>query len=154
MGPLIDEAAARRVESWVGAAVEAGAKLETGGTRRGAVVAPAVLTRTTPAMQVECDEVFGPVTTVSPYRALDDAIATLNASPYGLQAGIFTRDVSVLMRAWDRLDVGGVMGNEIPSYRVDRMPYGGAKASGLGREGVRYAMQEMTEPRLLTLPME
>jgi acyl-CoA reductase-like NAD-dependent aldehyde dehydrogenase len=95
--------------------------------------------------------VFAPVTTVTAYRDFDAALASVNDTPYGLQAGVFTRDVGKLMKAWDRLDVGGVMGNEIPSWRVDRMPYGGAKASGLGREGVRYAVLEMTEPRLLTL---
>ena len=85
---------------------------------------------------------------------MDEALEMVNASPHGLQAGIFTRDVSRLMRAWDRLEVGGVMGNEVPTWRIDRMPYGGAKASGLGREGVRYAIEEMTELRLLTLHSE
>ena len=103
---------------------------------------------------MNCEEVFAPVTTVSPYGDFDDALRRVNDSPYGLQAGIFTRDIGTMMRAWDRLDVGGVMGNEIPSWRVDRMPYGGAKASGLGREGVRYAILEMTELRLLTLHSE
>jgi len=98
--------------------------------------------------------VFAPVTTVSPYQGLDEALARVNDTPYGLQAGIFTRDMGTIMRAWDRLDVGAVMGNDVPTFRVDRMPYGGAKASGLGREGVRWAIQEMTEPRLLTLHLE
>jgi glyceraldehyde-3-phosphate dehydrogenase (NADP+) len=154
VGPMIDEAAAKRAESWVQAAAVAGAKVRTGGTRRGAVLQPTVLTGTKPDQQVNCEEVFAPVTTVTPYRAFDDAVALLNDSPYGLQAGVFTHDVRTLMRAWQRLDVGGVIGNDIPSFRVDRMPYGGAKASGLGREGVRYAIQEMTEPRLLTLQAE
>jgi glyceraldehyde-3-phosphate dehydrogenase (NADP+) len=154
VGPMITEEAAMRAESWVEAAVAAGAKLETGGARRGALLEPVVLTATRPDMQVNCEEVFAPVTTVTPYAEFDDALALLNASPYGLQAGVFTARVATLMRAWHRLDVGAVMGNEIPSWRVDRMPYGGAKASGLGREGVRYAIQEMTEPRLLTLHSE
>jgi len=113
-----------------------------------------VLTRTSPSQQVNCEEVFAPVTTVTPYAGFDEAVARINGTAYGLQAGIFTRDVRRLMQAWERLDVGGVMGNDIPSFRVDRMPYGGSKASGLGREGVRYAIQEMTEPRLLTLQTE
>ncbi len=154
VGPMIAEDAARRAESWIAEAVTQGARLETGGTRRGNVLAPAVLTSTRPEMLVNCEEVFAPVTTVTPYRDFDDALARLDESPYGLQAGVFTRDAAKLLRAWERLDAGGVMGNDVPSYRVDRMPYGGAKASGLGREGVRYAIEEMTELRLLTLPAE
>ncbi len=151
VGPLIGEDAARRAETWIAEAAAGGAKVRVGGGRRGTLLEPTVLTDTRPDQQVECEEVFAPVTTVSPYRDFDEAIARVNDSPYGLQAGIFTRDVGRLMRAWSRLDVGGVMGNDIPSFRVDRMPYGGAKASGLGREGVRYAIEEMTELRLLTL---
>jgi glyceraldehyde-3-phosphate dehydrogenase (NADP+) len=154
VGPMIDEAAARRAEAWIRAAVADGARVEVGGGRSGAVLQPTVLTRTRPEQQVNCEEVFAPVTTVTAYPDFAEAVETLNATPYGLQAGVFTRDVQRLMQAWDRLDVGGVMGNDIPSFRVDRMPYGGAKASGLGREGVRYAIQEMTEPRLLTLQTE
>ncbi|MEK7668129.1 MAG: aldehyde dehydrogenase family protein [Gemmatimonadota bacterium] len=154
VGPMIDEAAAQRAESWIAAAVDDGARVEVGGGRTRAVLEPAVLTRTKPEQQVNCEEVFAPVTTVTPYPNFAEAVEVLNATPYGLQAGIFTRDVRRLMHAWDHLDVGGVMGNDIPSFRVDRMPYGGAKASGLGREGVRYAIQEMTEPRLLTIQTE
>jgi len=154
VGPMIDEAAAKRAESWILAAVAGGATARTGGTRKGAVLQPTVLTGTKPDQQVNCDEVFAPVTTVTPYARFEEAVASLNDSPYGLQAGVFTGDVRTLMHAWETLDVGGVMGNDIPSFRVDRMPYGGAKASGLGREGVRYAILEMTEPRLLTLQTE
>jgi glyceraldehyde-3-phosphate dehydrogenase (NADP+) len=154
VGPMISVEAAERAEGWIREAVEEGAAIATGGTRRGSLLAPTVLTGTRPEMKVNCEELFAPVTTVRTYRDFDAAIAQLNASPYGLQAGVFTRDVGRLMRAWDRLDVGGVMGNDIPSFRVDRMPYGGAKASGLGREGVRYAIAEMTELRLLTLHSE
>jgi len=154
VGPMIDETAARRAESWIADAVRGGARVEVGGGRSGSVLQPTVLTRTRSDQQVNCEEVFAPVTTVSPYLNFAEAVEVLNATPYGLQAGVFTSDVHRLMQAWDRLDVGGVMGNDIPSFRVDRMPYGGAKASGLGREGVRYAIQEMTELRLLTLPME
>jgi glyceraldehyde-3-phosphate dehydrogenase (NADP+) len=154
VGPMIDEAAARRAETWIAEAVREGATIATGGGRSGAVLEPTVLSGTRPEQRVNCEEVFAPVTTVTPYRSFDDALDTLNASPYGLQAGVFTRDVTRLMRAWDRLEVGGVMGNEVPTWRVDRMPYGGAKASGLGREGVRYAIEDMTELRLLTLHAE
>jgi acyl-CoA reductase-like NAD-dependent aldehyde dehydrogenase len=154
VGPMIDEAAAQRAERWVAAAVGDGARVECGGRRSRALLEPTVLTGTRPDQQVSCEEVFAPVTTVTAYAEFDAAVARINATAYGLQAGIFTRDVHRLMQAWERLDVGGVMGNDIPSFRVDRMPYGGAKASGLGREGVRYAIQEMTEPRLLTLQTE
>jgi acyl-CoA reductase-like NAD-dependent aldehyde dehydrogenase len=154
VGPMISEAAAERAEQWVAAAVKGGAQMAVGGARRGAVLEPIVLTGTTPDQQVNCEEVFAPVTTVTPYRAFDEALRMVNASRYGLQAGIFTRDVTRLMRAWDGLDVGGVMGNEVPTWRVDRMPYGGTKASGVGREGVRFAIEEMTELRLLTLSIE
>jgi glyceraldehyde-3-phosphate dehydrogenase (NADP+) len=154
VGPMIDETTAKRAESWITAALAGGARVLTGGTRRGSLVQPTVLVDTRSDMAVNCEEVFAPITTVTAYHDFGDALRTLNDSPYGLQAGIFTADVRKLMRAWDQLDVGGVMGNEIPSWRVDRMPYGGAKASGLGREGVRYAIQEMTELRLLTLAGE
>ena len=154
VGPMISEAAARRAEQWIEAAVGGGAEIVAGGRRRGAILEPTVLTRTRPDQQVNCEEVFAPVTTVAAYGDFDDALRAVNASRYGLQAGIFTRDISRLMRAWDRLDVGGVMANEVPSWRVDRMPYGGTKASGVGREGVRFAIDEMTELRLLTLSIE
>lgn len=154
VGPMIDESAAARAESWMNAATAEGAQVLVGGSRSGTLFKPTVLANTKPAQAVNCEEVFAPITTVTPYRDFDDAVAVLNDSLYGLQAGVFTRDISKLMRAWDRLDVGGVMGNDIPSFRVDRMPYGGAKASGLGREGVRYAIDEMTELRLLTLHSE
>ena len=154
VGPMIDEAAARRAESWIAEAVADGARVLVGGQRRGAVLAPTVLAGTKPEHRVNCEEVFAPVTTVTPYRSFDEALDRANASPYGLQAGVFTRDVGRLMEAWDRLDVGGVMANEVPTWRMDRMPYGGVKASGQGREGVRYAIEEMTELRLLTLHAE
>jgi acyl-CoA reductase-like NAD-dependent aldehyde dehydrogenase len=153
VGPLISLDAAERVERWIQEAVTAGAQVVTGGKCSGAYFEPTVLTHTTPAMKVNCEEVFAPLVTVTPFRKIEDAVAAVNDSPYGLQAGVFTRDLQTMLGAWAELDVGGVNGNDIPGYRVDRLPYGGAKASGLGREGVRYAIQEMTELRLLTLKL-
>jgi len=154
VGPMIDEAAACRAEAWIAEAAHDGASVVAGGERRGAVLQPTVLTGTKAEHRVNCEEVFAPVTTVTAYRSFDEALEIVNASPYGLQAGVFSRDVGRLMRAWDRLDVGGVMANEVPTWRIDRMPYGGTKASGQGREGVRYAIEDMTELRLLTLHAE
>ncbi len=154
VGPLISRDAAERVAGWIAEAVAQGAQVATGGKRHGQVLEPTVLLQTTPEMKVNCEEVFAPLVTVSPYTRLDDAVAQINASPWGLQAGVFTRDVRTLFRLHAELDVGGVNGNDIPGYRVDHLPYGGAKASGLGREGVRYAIEEMTELRLLTVKLD
>jgi acyl-CoA reductase-like NAD-dependent aldehyde dehydrogenase len=142
------------VAGWIAEAVAQGAQVAIGGQRHGQVLEPAVLLQTTPEMKVNCEEVFAPLVTVTPYTRLDDAVAQINASPWGLQAGVFTRDARTLFRLHAELDVGGVNGNDIPGYRVDHLPYGGAKASGLGREGVRYAIEEMTELRLLTLKLD
>ena len=117
-------------------------------------VVAALLLHTTAEMKVNCEEVFAPLVTVTPYRTLTDAIAWVNASPYGLQAGVFTTNLQTMFRLHAELDVGAVNGNDIPGFRVDRLPYGGAKASGLGREGVRYAIEEMTERRVLTLKLD
>jgi glyceraldehyde-3-phosphate dehydrogenase (NADP+) len=154
VGPLISQDAALRVERWIGEAKGGGAEVALGGTRRGAFIDPTVLVKTSPAMKVNCEEVFAPLVTVTPYQRLDDAIAAVNQSPWGLQAGVFTRDVRTLFRLHAELDVGAVNGNDMPGYRVDRLPYGGAKASGLGREGVRYAIEEMTELRMLTIKLD
>jgi acyl-CoA reductase-like NAD-dependent aldehyde dehydrogenase len=154
VGPMISLDAAQRVERWIEEAKAGGADVATGGTRKGAFLTPTVLLRTTPEMKVNCEEVFAPLVTVTPYRRLDDAIEAVNRSPFGLQAGVFTRDVRTLFRLHAELDVGGVNGNDMPGYRVDRLPYGGAKASGLGREGVRYAIEEMTELRVLTIKLD
>ena len=151
VGPMIDEPNAIRAEEWVREAVAAGATLATGGMRRGSILEPVVLLETTPAMRVNCEEVFAPVTTVRRYRTTDEALALLNESPYGLQAGLFANDVRTIMRVYEGAEVGGLVVNDVSSFRVDHMPYGGVKASGLGREGVRYAIEEMTEPRLLIL---
>ena len=154
VGPLISADAAARVERWIGEALKGGATAATGGGRRGSFIEPTVLLDTQPEMSVNCEEVFAPLVTVTPYQKLDDAVARMNASPFGLLAGVFTSNVRTLFRLHADLDVGAVNGNDIPGFRVDRLPYGGAKASGLGREGVRYALEEMTELRLLTVKLD
>jgi acyl-CoA reductase-like NAD-dependent aldehyde dehydrogenase len=122
-----------------------------GGTRRDSLILPAVLLDTTSPMKVNCEEIFAPVTTVRRYATLEQAIATANDSPYGLQAGLFTNDLKTIRTAFERIEVGGLVSNDVPGFRVDHAPYGGVKQSGLGREGVKYAIEEMTELRLLVL---
>lgn len=151
VGPMINEDAARRAASWIDEAARAGAKIATGGKRTGSFLEPTVLTHTRPDMKVSCQEVFAPVVTVEPYDDFDDAIRRINDSPFGLQAGLFTRDARLLFRAFEELEVGGVIAGDMSSFRIDHMPYGGVKESGMGREGVRYAIEEMTEPRILVL---
>lgn len=146
---LISEAEAQRVESWIGEAVAQGARLVRGGKRRGATVEPAVLTDVPPQARLARCEAFGPVAGINSYNSLDEAIAWVNASDYGLQAGIYTRDMRKAFDAARRIHVGGFMINEIPQYRVDQMPYGGVKLSGVGREGPKYAIEEMTEMKLI-----
>jgi acyl-CoA reductase-like NAD-dependent aldehyde dehydrogenase len=151
VGPMISEDAARRAASWIEEAVAGGAKLLVGGKRNGSVLAPAILTHTQPKMRVSCEEVFAPVVVVEPYDDFSEAIRRVNDSPYGLQAGIFTHDSKLLFAAFDELEVGGVIAGDVSAWRIDHMPYGGVKDSGLGREGLRYAIEEMTEPRILVL---
>jgi acyl-CoA reductase-like NAD-dependent aldehyde dehydrogenase len=151
IGPIINEEEAARIERSIQSAVKGGAKLLCGGGRNGLMVDPAVLEDVPTGGEAWCQEIFGPVTALARFTDFDDAIATVNDSRFGLQAGVFTRDVDKIERAWDELDVGGVMINEVPSWRVDHMPYGGVKHSGLGREGIRWAIESMTEPRLLVL---
>jgi glyceraldehyde-3-phosphate dehydrogenase (NADP+) len=151
VGPVIDEASARRAATWVKEAVAGGARAVLGGGRTGTLMEPTVLLDTTREMKVNAEEVFAPVTTVRPFDSLPDALGEANATRYGLQAGLFTNDLRSVLAAWDGLDVGGIIVNDIPSWRVDQMPYGGVKDSGQGREGVRYAIEEMTEPRLLVI---
>ena len=146
---LIDETEAIRIEQWIAEAVAGGAKVVTGGARQFATVAPAVLLDVPDTCHISCQEAFGPVVGVYTYESLDDAIDRVNATPYGLQAGIFTKDIQRAFRAARRLEVGGVMINDIPMYRADHMPYGGVKESGMGREGPRYAIEEMTEMKLI-----
>lgn len=151
VGPLIDVAAAERVEQWVGEAVAAGARLLTGGVRDGATFAPTVLTGVPEDARVSCEEVFGPVLVVEPVDSVDQGFARVNASRYGLQAGVFTRDLQLAFRASAELEVGGVIIGDVPSFRADQMPYGGVKESGSGREGVRAAMNDLTEEHVTVL---
>ncbi|MFE5855043.1 aldehyde dehydrogenase family protein [Streptomyces sp. NPDC056500] len=151
VGPLVSEDAAKRVESWVDEAVQAGAKLLAGGKRDGATYAPTVLADVPSHVTIACEEVFGPVLTVSKVDGEAEAFAAVNDSPYGLQAGVFTHDVQTAFRAHRALEVGGVIIGDVPSYRADQMPYGGAKQSGVGREGVAYAMDDYTYERVLVL---
>jgi glyceraldehyde-3-phosphate dehydrogenase (NADP+) len=151
VGPMISEAAARRASDWIEEATSGGAEILAGGTRRGAFLEPTVITHARREMKVCAEEVFAPVVVVEPYENFDDAIRLVNDSPYGLQAGLFTKDSKLLFRAFENLEVGGVIAGDISSFRIDHMPYGGVKDSGLGREGLRYAIEEMTEPRILVL---
>jgi acyl-CoA reductase-like NAD-dependent aldehyde dehydrogenase len=151
IGPLITEDDAVRLEQWIQAAAARGARVLCGGRRQGAFL-EATLLEDVPKDEPLCaHEAFGPVAVLSRFTDFDAALAEVNASDYGLQAGVFTRDLYKMQKAWDRLEVGGVVIGDVPSWRVDNMPYGGVKASGLGREGVRYAMEEMTEIRLLVI---
>jgi acyl-CoA reductase-like NAD-dependent aldehyde dehydrogenase len=151
IGPMIDEAAAQRVEQWIAAAIQGGAKSLAGGKRSGNLLPAALLENVPHASELYRKEAFGPVACIEPFADFDDALERVNDSDFGLQAGVFTGDLDHAMRAWDRLEVGGVIVGDIPSFRVDNMPYGGVKGSGFGREGVRYAIADMTEPRLLVL---
>jgi acyl-CoA reductase-like NAD-dependent aldehyde dehydrogenase len=151
LGPLITEADARRVEQWVNEAVAAGARVLCGGRRNGAFFEATYLESVDPRQKVSCVEVFGPVATVQPFERFQEAVQAANDSVYGLQCGVFTRNLDHAFYAYHELEVGGVIINDVPSMRVDNMPYGGVKNSGLGREGVRYAIEEMTEIKLLVL---
>jgi acyl-CoA reductase-like NAD-dependent aldehyde dehydrogenase len=154
VGPMIDEGAARQTEEWVGEAVGKGARLLCGGKRRGTIYEPTVLENVQPELRISWLEAFAPIVVVYPYRDFEKALEGVNHSLYGLQAGIFTNDLKKAFRAFDTLEVGGVIVNDIPTFRVDHMPYGGIKGSGFGREGVRYALEEMTELRLLALNLK
>ena len=151
VGPMIDEEAAQKAEGWVKEAVAAGARLMCGGRRDGAVLDPTVLTDVKPDMKVSCEEIFAPVVTVEPFNSFEHAVAMVNNSAYGLQAGVFSNNFKNIMYAYQELEVGGVVINDSPTYRIDHMPYGGVKNSGFGREGVRYAIEEMTEMKLMAM---
>ena len=146
---MIDEANAIRVEGWIREAVDAGAELILGGTRKGSYVEPTVLSQTNPDMKVCAMEVFGPVVTIEQFEEFQSAIDSVNQGKFGLQAGVFTNQMDEMNMAFHNLDVGGVIMNDVPTFRVDHMPYGGVKDSGLGREGVKYAIQDMMEPKIM-----
>lgn len=146
---MIDEDNAKRVESWVNEAVNAGAKVLHGGHRKGTFFEPTIMTDTTNEMKVCFLEIFGPVVSIERFSTFEEAIDLLNDSQYGLQAGIFTDNIKEINYAFEHLEVGGVINNDVPTFRVDHMPYGGVKNSGFGREGVKYAIMEMMEPKLL-----
>jgi aldehyde dehydrogenase (NAD+) len=151
VGPMIAPEEAARAAAWIEEAVAGGARVLAGGTRAGSVVLPTILAGTTRDMKVEAQEVFAPIVTLSSYETWEEALARANDSKYGLQAGVFTNDFGRIQQAWDVLEVGAVLVNDVPTWRADRMPYGGVKESGVGREGPAYAMEEFTEPRLLVL---
>jgi acyl-CoA reductase-like NAD-dependent aldehyde dehydrogenase len=151
VGPVIRESDAQRAIDWIHEAVRGGTRVLCGGNRKGSIVEPTVLTGTKPDMKVNCQEIFGPVVTVEPYGEFDEALRQINSSAYGLQAGIFTRDAKLMFQAFEELEVGGLLAGDVPTFRIDHMPYGGVKDSGIGREGLRYAIEEMTEPKLMVM---
>jgi acyl-CoA reductase-like NAD-dependent aldehyde dehydrogenase len=151
MGPMIDRLKAEEAFRKVQEAVKQGARILTGGSLEETMFAPTVLVDTTPAMRVNREEVFGPVISVTPYDTFDEALRIANSSEYGLQVGIFTQNLNRAMRAFKEMQVGGVQVNDIPTFRIDQMPYGGTKGSGIGREGPRYAIEEMTELRMMVI---
>jgi len=149
MGPMIDLENAERIESWVNEAVAEGAKIQTGGKRDKNYYPPTILTNVNPNLPVACSEAFGPILIVNSYTNFNDAIKAVNNTDFGLQAGVFTNNMNKALGAFNQLDVGGVVINDIPTFRVDNMPYGGVKDSGFGREGIKYSLREMTEIKLL-----
>lgn len=151
LGSLISASDGERVGAWLAEARAAGAECLVGGDVKGGVVSPTVVVKAGPELRVNNQEIFAPVVTVQTYADFEDALRAVNDSDYGLQAGLFTRDVGRIFRAYEELEVGGVMVNEVPTWRIDPMPYGGVKQSGFGREGLRYAIEEMTEPKLLVI---
>jgi acyl-CoA reductase-like NAD-dependent aldehyde dehydrogenase len=151
VGPLINPGEAERLEMWVKEAVDGGAKLLAGGERKGSLFTPAILTGTAPGMKLRDEEVFGPVLSIEPYGDFEEALAAVNHSKYGLQAGLLTRDSGRILTAYRELEVGALIIGDTPSWRLDPMPFGGVKDSGFGREGIRWAIEEMTEPRMLVM---
>ena len=151
VGPLIDRDALEKVATWVDEAVQGGAEILTGGKREDPFYLPTVLSRTQAEMKVRKEEIFGPVVTVEPYESFEEAIALANETRYGLQAGVFTSDINRILQAHRDVEAGGIIVNDVASFRADQMPYGGVKDSGTGREGLRYAMEEMTEIKTLVI---
>ena len=151
LGPMIDEAAAERLQGWIDEAQKAGGKILCGGKRKGNMLEATLMENVPKNTKANRMEAFGPLALLEPFKKIDDAIAMVNDSDYGLQAGIFTDSLDHAMRAWNGLEQGGVIVNDVPSFRVDNMPYGGVKLSGIGREGIRYAIEDMTEIRLMVM---
>jgi acyl-CoA reductase-like NAD-dependent aldehyde dehydrogenase len=151
VGPMISLKDAERAEGWVREAVDGGASVLIGGNREDQVLYPTVLTAVKPEMKVVCTEVFAPIVSIIEYSKFEDAVAMLEDSPYGLQAGVYTNDIRKMRFAIDRINVGGLMINDTSIFRVDHMPYGGNKISGIGREGVRFACEEMTTIRMVAI---
>ncbi len=151
IGPLIDDESAKRVRDWLDEAKEGGAIFLEGGRIEGRLMEPTIITNTKPEMKIFCAEAFAPLVIVEKFRDFESAVEGVNNSVYGLQAGVFTKDIKKIFSAFDNLNVGGVVVNDVPTFRVDHMPYGGVKESGFGREGIRWAMEEMTEVKLLVL---
>ena len=151
IGPMIAESEAQRLEIWIEEAIENGARLLCGGKRDGAILEATLLENVNKNDKICAQEAFGPVAVLSSFSSFDQALEEVNDSEFGLQAGIFTKDIYKIQQAWDDLKVGGVIIGDVPSWRVDNMPYGGVKDSGLGREGIKYAIEDMTEPRLLAI---
>ena len=150
VGPMIDKGAADRLGAWLEEAKAGGAEILTGGVREGNIWQPTVLASLQEEMKVSCQEAFGPLVGLYRYTDVHAAIRAVDNSEFGLQAGIFTNDRRLVEEAFENIEVGGLMVNDVSTFRIDHMPYGGAKASGIGREGLRYAIEEMTEMRLLT----
>ncbi len=151
VGPLINDTAAIRTEAWLKIAQDRGARILTGGKRNGRMFEPTVVDLVKPEMEINCQEVFAPITVLVPYDSFEEAISIANDSTYGLQAGVFTNDLKNIFYANNNLEVGGVIINDYPTFRVDNMPYGGIKDSGFGREGLKYAMEDMTELKIMVI---
>jgi acyl-CoA reductase-like NAD-dependent aldehyde dehydrogenase len=151
VGPMITEREAMRVEQWIGEAVAGGARVVTGGKRQGAIFAPTIVADVKPAMKISCDELFGPAVAFTPFESADEAIALANDSRYGLAAGVFTENLDTAMKFARELETGNIHINWGPQWRADLMPYGGLKDSGFGKEGPRYAVEEMTELKMVCL---
>jgi len=151
IGPMISSSETMRAMEWLNEAKSGGAKVLTGGGRKENIIFPTILTNVTKEMRVVKDEVFAPVVSIVPYDNYDEAIKLADETKYGLQAGVFTKDIDNIFKAVDTINVGGLILNDFPTFRVDQMPYGGVKMSGMGREGLKYAIEEMTEIKLVVI---
>ena len=154
VGPVIDNHSAERIIKWIEEALQNGAQLLTGGKGEGKLIEPTVLTNVSDDMKVSSNEVFGPVVTIEPYSDFDKALQSVNNSRYGLQAAVFTKDMKKAFKAYNAIQTGGVIINDFPSFRVENMPYGGIKDSGVGREGIKYAIEDMTELKLMVVNLD